>query len=218
MIFITSYECDYVTSNLHTWSLEIYNFAKDKGINVVHFHDGKSSKATKDNVENYLSRKNPKFVFLNGHGNEENVNGYKDKPIVSFNNNEHLLKNKIAYIVACKCGEKLAPSLISKGGAKSVIGYKKKFCMPLNEGRECTPLKNDMVTAIKEISNAIPKSIIKGRSIKESINSAKIQWSKWKDTFENQDPSSKAQTLLWVLNHNINCLDYFGDGDTSISY
>ena len=79
------------------------------------------SKATKDNVEKYLSKKNPKFVFISGHGDEEKVCGHKDEPIFIFNHNEHFLKNKIVYIVACGSGEKLGYSIVDNGKAKAFI-------------------------------------------------------------------------------------------------
>lgn len=217
MVFITSYEYDYVTMNLHLWASEVSDFAKKRGVKVAHFHDKHKSKATEKNLISYLSKKKPKFVFLNGHGTRTSINGHKNKEILSVGKNESLLKGKIIYAVACDCGAELGNSIISNGGAKAFIGYKGKFCMPLNEGRECTPLKNHLVEAIKETSNSIPKAIIKGKTITESINIAKREGFKWIKSLQ-REPSEKSITLLWVLYHNMSCLVAQGDLNHSVLY
>ncbi len=219
-MFVTSYDQDYVTSNISLWAFEIVKFAQDeKGIKVIHLNDKREdSKATKQNVTNYLKKKKPQFVFLNGHGDERKVCGHKDEPIIIMGDNEYLLEDKVIYILACNCGVDLAPSIVSKGKAKAVISYKERFCLPVNEERYCTPIKNDMVIAIKEMSNAIPRALIKGRTVIEAIRSANIVWAYWDDKFQKQDPSEKAETILWVLDHNIKSLSIEGDPDASVSY
>mgnify|MGYP001574496122 FL=1 len=91
LLLVTRPKYDDGTEYLSAYALEVLKEAKKSDIPVKDF-EGKE--ANKENVEKYLKGKNPKLLFLNGHGNEREICGYKNEVIFSLNN-INLLKNRI---------------------------------------------------------------------------------------------------------------------------
>ncbi len=97
LLLVTRPKYDDGTEYLSAYALEVLKKAKKFNISIKDF-EGKE--ANKENVEKYLGVKNPKLLFLNGHGNKCEICGHKGEVIFSLNN-VNLLKNKITYARAC---------------------------------------------------------------------------------------------------------------------
>lgn len=117
-MLITRPEHDKVTTYLSTWSEELILLAAEKGIQ---YKDLCAENATKEEVEKYLRKQNPKLIILNGHGSPDAISGHKNEPIITRGQNEDILAEKIIYARACHSAAELGPAAIAKG-AVAFIG------------------------------------------------------------------------------------------------
>lgn len=161
---ITRPNHDDAVSYLFQWSIEILKFAKNKGIN---YSDFKGSKANRKEVTKFLIKQDPGFVIFNGHGSRNIINGHKDEPIIICDENEHLLKSKITYAIACDAAAELGQKAVDKG-ANAFIRYEGPFCFVRDAAKECTPSRDKFVVPFKKFSNEVIISLLKGKTIKEA--------------------------------------------------
>ena len=112
ILLITRPNHDPGTNYLFYWSDKVISIAQKKLIGVL---DLAKDKATKKNFDSYIKKHEPKLIFLNGHGNQDSVTGFHDEPLISINNDEHLLNGKIIYARSCDAASELGTSAIQKG-------------------------------------------------------------------------------------------------------
>lgn len=155
------------TEYLSAYAYEILKKFKDKYI----IKDFKEKEVTKENLEKYIKIKNPKLLFLNGHGNESEIYGHKDIVIFS-KENSHLLKNKIIYARACFSANILGKEAV-KESSGCFIGYIYPFSFWISGERSATPLKDKVASLFLIPSNEIVNSLLKGFSAEESNNISK---------------------------------------------
>ncbi|MEM0473333.1 MAG: hypothetical protein QXF88_01270 [Candidatus Aenigmatarchaeota archaeon] len=198
-LLITRPEYDIETYYLSSWSNVIINEAIKNGIKVF---DLKGKKANKKILLSFLSKHEPNFVVMNGHGDETHIYGNNDVPIVSENSDEEYFENKIVYTVACDAAKSLGES-ITKRGNNCFIGYKEKFMFhidstsPFNE-----PMKDRIAASFFIPTNKIPMSIIRGYTTKESVEMAidefKKEIRKWRMSKDIEAPFILT-ALFWDL-------------------
>ena len=70
---------------------KIFDLAKEKGCSII---DLRRERANRIEVESVLSKRNPCFVVINGHGGDDLVAGYENKPLLIAKTNSSLLKRK----------------------------------------------------------------------------------------------------------------------------
>jgi len=110
----------------------------------------------------FLKKKNPKLLFLNGHGDEENIYGHKD--LVLFSKKDmNFLKNKIIYARACNAAISLGKEIV-KGNTGCFIGYKYPFSFWLDETWNTNPSKDKTAKLFLAPSNEIMDSLLKGNT------------------------------------------------------
>ena len=90
-MLITRPNHDITTSYLYYWSLILIEYAKEIGLSVV---DLKGKRANEKEFISVIKKVKPDFIVLNGHGNEETVTGYDNKPLVNLDNVD-ILREKI---------------------------------------------------------------------------------------------------------------------------
>lgn len=71
-ILITRPRYEITTHYLYYWSALIIKLAKDSGNKIF---DLEKNKATRKNVESYLSKRTPEVAIFNGHGNQCSITG-----------------------------------------------------------------------------------------------------------------------------------------------
>lgn len=160
---------DIVVNYLFYWSKEILDFANNKNIKFTNFE---GEKASRENVEKYLRKQNPRLLVFNGHGTPAFVCGHKDEPLIICNENDDLLNSKIIYAISCDAAKELGKNAVEKG-CEAFIGYEGPFGFVRDKNREGTPQKDNFASPFKETSNIIVTSILDGRSVKESVEKSK---------------------------------------------
>ena len=193
IIVITKPQYDDATFYLSKWSEKIIDVAYKSNKTIIQLKREKSNKAE---LEKAISSKNPYFLILNGHGDEITIYGHKDKPLIKLGQNEKLLKGKITYTVACDAAIKLGKSCIGKN--THFVGYENKFVFCFDENSMANPLNDNFAKPFFESTNAVPISIIKGKSIKNSVEKSKALFEKYIIYYRNS-PLPEAPHILFML-------------------
>src|SRR3989344_7604192 len=165
ILLVTRPKYDNGTEYLSVYASEILKEAKKSNISVKDFEE---KEVNKENIEKYLASKNPKLLFLNGHGNECEICGHKDKIIFSLTN-VNLLKNRITYARAC-----FSASVLGREAVKSnngcFIGYNYPFFFCIDDKWSATPIRDKTASLYLIPSNEIVLSLLKGKTTKEADN------------------------------------------------
>lgn len=211
-IIITRPEHDPATRYLSRWSEFIITAANEKNIEVTDLHQ---EKATKKELEGRLSKIDPTFVILNGHGNDECVYGHDNKELINLDDNSDLLKGRVIYAVSCNSAKKLGKACADKKTA--YIGYDESFVFNIERKYLSQPLKDQRAGRFLQSSNQVSLSLIKGHTAEESSRNSKKSF---REAIQkllpsiNSDPHNRedAADLFWDMNHQV-CV---GNGDLRI--
>ncbi|MBI2335045.1 hypothetical protein HYU96_04590 [Candidatus Daviesbacteria bacterium] len=211
-ILITRPNHDFPTTYLYYWSELVIDEAKSKGITVLDL-DGK--KASKQKFSSYISRNNPRLIFLNGHGAKDRVAGYNDEILLDEANCEALLREKIIYARSCEAGAKLGPFSIEKG-ATVFIGYNKDFWLIRSKERGTKPLTDPIAKFFLEPSNLVPISLIKGNSAQEAYQKSQDDMRRNFSYMISSKASQEERDAAFFLFSNYTCQIILGDKQAKI--
>lgn len=113
---------------------------------------------------------------MNGHGDQENVTGFDNEPLITKNKDENLLLKRIIYARSCDAAAQLGDSAV-KNGALAFIGYKKSYRLSHSPTSITRPLQDKIAELFLTPSNLIPISILKGNSVRHAnSNSLSAMW------------------------------------------
>jgi hypothetical protein len=201
-LLITRPEHDDTTHFLSKWSSKAIEKASEKGIKVLDLYH---TKVTQENVESMLSKQNPRLVLLNGHGNEDTVTGYGDKPIITLTNAK-LLKGKIVYALSCCSAKELGKKSVEEG-AEAYISYDDDFIFVYEPNNISRPLLDDIAKLFLEPSNELIISLIKGNPVGVACSRSKQAF---KDNIQKllssettEEDTNLARYLWWDMQHQI---------------
>ena len=202
-ILITRPEHDLTTRYLSKWSVEIVDEAKAKHNDVV---DLQGDKATRVRFISTLEKRNPRFVFLNGHGDEHTVCGHDDD--ILLNEEDVAVQGKIVYARACKSAKELGPKVIANG-ADAFVGYDEDFVFVRDPERESRPTTDSVAEMFLEPSNHTALSILRGNSVEEADRRSKQKFAmniqKLLLRGPHDDDYYAIRHLLWDMRHQV-CL------------
>ena len=171
----------------------------------------KRPRLNKQNFMNIIETQDPEFVFFNAHGDEKVIYGDKvsgkEEALVEENKNHEVLNSRLVYARACWASSSLGKAC--KGGC--FVGYTVPFCFFINENWSAKPLNDHTARIFLEPSNLIVSSLLKGNTVKESVDKS-LNLSKkniLKLLKEEEEPGATASVmLLW---NNMNALDISGN-------
>ena len=83
-ILVTRPEHDFTTRYISAWADEYIKLASSKGFTVI---DLRRERASREEFESVIEKKNPIFVVMNGHGNTNEVTGCENKTIIKLSDN-----------------------------------------------------------------------------------------------------------------------------------
>jgi len=211
MMLITRPEYDTTTSYLSKLSESVILEASKKFGCI----DLKGEKAKNKEFESFVKKKNPKLIFLNGHGNSKTVNGHgKGEKILELNKNENMTKSRIVYARACDSLKELGKSCVKKG-ARAYIGYKNKFIFPVDVHKTANPELDEIAKPCIEASNMIPISLIKGNNVQDSIERANQKSKKFIEYFMTHY-NSESMAIISCLRWNMIIRKFHGNNLATI--
>jgi hypothetical protein len=207
-ILVTRPKYDDGTEYLSHYASLILKQAQAIGISAKDF-EGKE--VNKDSVTKFIEKKNPKFIFINGHGDENSLYGHDDQLIFS-SENISLLKDKIVYARACNAGAKFGKEAVENNSG-CFIGYKYQFQFWIDERWSAKPANDNMARLYLEPSNEIASLILIGKSASEADEkSRKMMLENMKKILkleEKKEPG--AMGMLQVLWNNFDGQVLYGD-------
>jgi len=168
ILLVTRPRYDDGTEYLSAYSSLVIKDAQEKGIVVKDFE---KEKANKFEIEKYLKTKNPKLIFLNGHGSESEIDGHKET-IFSIKDNVKLLKDRITYARACSVANSLGKEAV-KDNDGCFIGYKLSFSFWMDGKWSSNPLKDKSAALYLGPSNEVVLSLLSGKTAKVSHERSK---------------------------------------------
>jgi hypothetical protein len=149
-----------------------------------------------------IGRIDPGLVFLNGHGNENQVTGQDNEALLSLGDNENILKDKTVYALSCRSGKLLGPGSI-KSGTSSYIGYEEDFIFLYDEKRINRPREDKTAEIFLEPSNQVMISLLKGHTTKEAHKNSKQSFAKrirkMLSSQSTRIESSAVRYLIWDM-------------------
>ena len=204
IFLITRPKYDETTHYLFYWSEKAIELAKRKGIQVL---DLQKERANEKELTSIVKKKEPYFIFLNGHGSSNSITGHNSEVLIKTGNNEKLLKSKIVYALSCQSGKRLGPKSV-KNGTVAYIGYNDYFVFVFDQEKISKPLDDSIAKLFLEPSNQIAIGILKGNKIKEAYRKSQRLFAKNIQkllTSESSPDSVYIKYLLWDMRHQV-CL------------
>ncbi|PIN91115.1 hypothetical protein COU57_01890 [Candidatus Pacearchaeota archaeon CG10_big_fil_rev_8_21_14_0_10_32_14] len=134
--------------------------------------DFSGKEVTSKNISKFIEKKNPKLIFVNGHGDPNSLEGDEGEIIFSVQKNVHLLKDKLLYARACNAGLIFGKEMVKNNGG-CFIGYNTPFTFWIDGKYSAIPAKDTLASLFLMPSNEIVNSLIKGHSAKSSNEKSK---------------------------------------------
>jgi len=159
-LLLTRPNYDIATNYLYFWSDDIIKYTY--GFKIL---DLRGNKANYNDFTSYMNKHKPSVVVFNGHGSDKTILGQNGEVLIKSDVNDDLLRGKIIYARCCEAGKFLGPNCVRKG-AKAFVGYKKNYYLAYSDSHISRPLQDPVAKLFLEPSNLVPKSILKGNTVK----------------------------------------------------
>lgn len=199
---------DETTEYLETWAQKVEEKASQQG-DVLFFKLTKAE-VNRVNFEALIKEKDPRLVLVNNHGTEDSILDFQSTALVKCNQNPEVFRERIAHVLACETGSKLAPACI-QAGAAAYIGYTQAFRF-VGYGWE-NKAQDPLASMVLDPAFEAVIALIEGASIEEALRRSqamtkaillRLQTTSILD-LETRDRASSA------LLHNLKCQQAFGD-------
>lgn len=173
-LVVTRPAYEVTTHYLFYWSSLPLVLARKSGINIVELI---KNRATRKELESIISKTDPSFIYLNGHGGSKYVLGHNNEILIQADDNESILTSRIVYALSCSSAQILGPKSIS-AGAKAYIGYKEDFMFIGDHHNVARPLNDRTAALFFEPSNILVETLLKGHTVLEAYEKSQNEFSK----------------------------------------
>jgi hypothetical protein len=163
--------------------------------------------AVRTKVLDSLSRNDPIWLIMLGHGNEDNLTGQDyDRIFWTCDNAE--LRGRVVYALSCITAAKLGPDAVNNKGAVCYIGYADTFSW--TQGAMQDPLVDGYGISFFEPVLEVIYRLADGATTGEAFKASIDKWNYWIDYWSRStDPF--APTILMLLLHDRDCQKLIGD-------
>jgi len=209
IILVTRPKYDDGTEYLSYYASLILKKADELEISNKDF-EGKD--ANSDKVTKFIEKQDPKLLVINGHGDENSIDGHREV-LFSVNKNLEFLKGRITFARACHSAVNLGKEAV-KNNDGCFIGYVSPFSFWINEKWSAKPSNDKTAALFLEPSNKIVESIIDGFSTeKAEEKSRKMMIENMKKILKMEEKKEpEAMGLLQVLWNNFDGQVLLGNG------
>jgi len=167
IILITNPAHDKATEYLSSWSDGIRASIANLPTNT-NIYELKRSDAIKDKLTKLVLEKNPHLILFNGHGGSKIILGFESNILISCDDNEALLEDRIIHSLSCDSGKELGPACITLG-TKAFIGYKKEFKFAhLGETTSTLQYNDPLANLFLRPAFEISKALLEGNTVKQA--------------------------------------------------
>lgn len=192
---VTQPNYDYTTRYLSTWAQKAVDLAKGKGISVVCL---KEARASKKEFESVIRKTQPKFVFVNGHGDDGSVTGQNGEVLVEAGVNEGILSRSIVYALSCRSAKVLGKESV-ESGADAYLGYEEDFIFLYDERCRTNPKIDKTAKLFLDPPMALPVSLFKSHSTGQAYNNSQNEYRRTIVSLLSSEASSEQRTYIGYL-------------------
>lgn len=192
---VTQPNYDYTTRYISAWAQKAVDLAKGKGISVICL---KEARANKREFESVIRKTQPKFIFINGHGDERSVTGQDGEVLVKVRVNEGILNRSVVYALSCQSAKVLGKESV-KSGADAYLGYEEDFIFLYDERCRTNPKIDKTAKLFLDPSMALPVSLFKGHSTGQAYGNSQNEYRRTIVSLLSSEASSEQRTYIGYL-------------------
>jgi len=187
----------------------IVDYIRLRGLTL---EDLRGDNAVRDKVLESLSRLDPIWCILLGHGNATTYTGQNfDRIFWECNSSE--LRDRVVYALSCITAARLGPDAVDKG-CRTYIGYSEEFIW--TQEAPVDPLADrygrSFFEPVLELLYRLADGATTGEAFKASID----KWNYWIDYWSRStDPAAPA--ILMYLIHDRDCQKLIGDDFATVT-
>lgn len=211
-MLITRPNHDITTSYLYSWSEKIIKQADKINIKVI---DLKGKRANAKEFTSTISKANPLFIVLNGHGDEDRVGGYNNEVLVQSGRNESILSGRVVFARSCRSAVILGRSCV-KRGVKVYLGYIDDFVFVIDESKITHPLDDNIAKIFLEPSNYVAIVLLKGHKASQANHRSKEMYKQNMQKLMTSEAPKENRELIPFLRWNMVNQVCLGNGDAKI--
>lgn len=195
-MLLTRPDHDRVVHYLSSWANLVKSEARKQGFKVI---DLNKDRANPTEFLKVLTRRNPRFLVLNGHGSHSTITGHNDEPLLDSNNLAEGISSKILFALSCKAAKELGKACI-QNGSDAFIGYDENFVFISDANSVSRPEKDVIAKPFKKSAIKPAISLLKGHTAKEAFDSSQTEYDKWiADYWEKRSKDTTAPHVLKAL-------------------
>lgn len=212
-LLVTRPRHEITTNYLYYFAGEVIKQVKNK----IKIYDLSDRRANCQEFESIINKTKPGIIFLNGHGNDENVGGINNETILGIDKNEQITAKTIIYALSCSSAKTLGKSCVDKG-ARSYIGYNDVFVFSYEESKISKPLQDETAKQFLGPSNTLILSLLKGHTAKYSHERSKAHFAaNIKNLLTSTSPQTDKTYIPWLI-WDMNCQVCIGDGEAKVNW
>ena len=198
-LLLTRPEHDYATRYLSAWIEKVFDLANNKGYSIIDLY---RERANREEFESVINKRNPCFLVINGHGNDDSVTGHENKPLLTAKVNLSLLQGKITYAISCRSARVLGEEA-GRYVNTAYVGYQEDFILLYREEYRTRPIEDKLAELFLNPSNLVVTTLLKGHSVKESVVRAQQEFLRNIQSLltskTKSDDSSVLRYLVWDM-------------------
>lgn len=204
-LVVTRPAYEVTTHYLFYWSSLPLVLARKSGLNIVELI---KDRVTRGEFEGVVSKIDPSFIYLNGHGGSKYIMGHNNEILIQADDNESILRSRIVYALSCSSAQILGPKSIS-AGAKAYIGYKEDFMFIGDHHNVARPLNDKTAALFFEPSNVVVDTLLKGHNVLKAYEKSQEEFNKNINSLLNS-ASPDYYLISWLVWDRIHQV-YLGD-------
>ena len=185
---------DLVTQYISYYSSFVEKEAENKNIPIKKLS---GEDANMEEFNKVVSKLNYSFIFINGHGSENEIFGQRE-PLLKIGINHKLMKDRVVYARSCNSALVLGKACVEDSNG-CYIGYNLPFQFYNDGNWSGNPEKDPLAGLFIEPSNLIPISLIKGNSAEFADKNSKQMMLKRinKTLQENSEGAFQISLAMW---------------------
>jgi len=169
--------------------------------------------ATREKIEETLETVDPLFFHAVGHGDVNVYTAQRKEVVFVACENDDLLAGRVTYLLSCKTGAVLGPSIVNKGGT-AYLGYRDVFGWIVKEPHD--PATDEYARAFMELTNTIASALLRGRTAREAYDAGIATADRWIDYWSRSDDPNAPEIIKWLA-HDRDVLVLYGAGGVRVT-
>jgi len=186
------------------WMGRLGSYARRRGWDVIEVFD--------DLVE-AIETHRPDLIIAGSHGTPTTILGPEEVPVMGRCVNDHVLRGRVAYVVACDTSQELGYSSVEKG-CVGWVGFMDDVLFVISPPYD--PPRDELAIPEWESITSSGEVLINGGTLREAVDVGVRTHDQWIERLWERPEPDWAQVIM-CLQHNRNVLVALGDKEASVA-